>query len=191
MESKNPKKAQVRQKKNYNKHIRLEPRFAADYYTFLERSPLIASPEDQAAYERHSKLLLGRRWPYLVISSGSECEKIAQDGIRNNISINRLTKVAKEAGLEWKLHPLKNKNRYQPRDCGTERKQKSFYAVERIVEHENRSTKTYYTVSWYGYGTREDMVEPAAYIPYHLWEAYWRRIRKITNVISIQEEQER
>lgn len=56
--------------------------------------------------------------------------------------------------------------------------EKNFYAVEKLFGRENRSTGTCYTVQWYGYGSQNDTVDPAAKIAHHFREAYLCRLRK-------------
>lgn len=44
----------------------------------------------------------------------------------------------------------------------------NFYAIEKIVAHENRLTGTHYNVRWYGNEPQEDTVEPATHIADHV-----------------------
>lgn len=59
--------------------------------------PLLASAVDRMAYEGYSKILPRRTRPYRLIRIGPEYTKIGQDGFRETVSINRLTRVAREA----------------------------------------------------------------------------------------------
>lgn len=43
-----------------------------------------------------------------------------------------------------------------PEKTASIRKGSNFYAVEKIVGHENRPTGTYYTVRWYDHAPQDD-----------------------------------
>lgn len=45
------KNAQARYQRDYTKHVRYEPCFAAVHYVFVERPPLIASAVSRMAFE--------------------------------------------------------------------------------------------------------------------------------------------
>lgn len=79
------KKAQTRYKEKNDEDVRLEPRFVARDYVFVERPSLLASAAYRMSYGGYSKFLSHRTGPYRVISIRLMCAKIAQDGIRNTI----------------------------------------------------------------------------------------------------------
>lgn len=66
----NSKKGQVQYKKNYEKHVRFEPGFAAGDYAFAEGPQLLAFGADCIAYGRYLKLLSRHTGPYRVINVG-------------------------------------------------------------------------------------------------------------------------
>lgn len=79
------KKAQVRYKVDYKKHIRSEPCLAVSDYVFVKHPPLLASVADSMAYEGYVKLLHCRIRPYRDIVVGPKYSKIDKDSIRNTV----------------------------------------------------------------------------------------------------------
>lgn len=53
----NSEKAQAQFKKNYDKHVRFEPRFTPGNYVFIKRPALLASAVNSITYEGDAKLL--------------------------------------------------------------------------------------------------------------------------------------
>lgn len=60
---------------------------------FIERPPLTTSPAERLAAEGYTKLLLKRLGPYRMISVGLNYVKTWQHGLKNTVSIKRITKV--------------------------------------------------------------------------------------------------
>lgn len=147
MKHENFRRVQARCKKNKDEHIRFEERFAARVYEFAERLPLIKSAADRMAYEGYLKPLPGFKGPLLVISIGPEYGKVDQDGTWNAILINRHSRVDKEEEpkMEAKSDAMTNTGTNHTNEASTE-KEKSPYAVKKIVGHENIPTGIYITV---------------------------------------------
>lgn len=114
---KNCKKAQEQYKKNYDNNVRSEQCFLAGDYLFVERSHPTASAADKMAHERYWKLLYRLTRSYQAISFGPENAKIDQDGIRNIVSISRLTRTVKEERIIIKKPgELKHRKWYKPKE---------------------------------------------------------------------------
>lgn len=96
MADRNYRQAQAGYKKDHDRCVRFDPRFAEGAYVLVERPILMASAVDCMFFVGFSKLLTCHKRPYRVISFRSEFVKIDQDGIQNTISINRLARVARE-----------------------------------------------------------------------------------------------
>lgn len=65
----NTKKPQARYKKDYEKHVRFKPCFAASDYAFVKRPKLMASAANRIACEGLIKLLMRHTGPYRAIIS--------------------------------------------------------------------------------------------------------------------------
>lgn len=162
-------KIQARYKMDYNKDVRFEPLFAAGDFAFVERPPLTASAADRLAFERYSKLLPRRTEPFRAISVRPEYVRIDQNGIRNTVSINRQTRVAKEgrSNVDAMSVSRPSTDRNPVNNTTNEEEKKNSYTVEKIAGHQNRPMYTYYTVRWNGYGSQDDTTEPAEHISRH------------------------
>lgn len=174
-----PKKSEARYRKEYDKHARLEQRFAPGDYEFVESLTLLESDMSSMAYKRYSKLLPCRTEPHRVLSVGPEYDKINQDGTRNTVSTNRLICLSKErnVNLDTKSRPRANADLDSAREASTEVEKKS-YAAEKVVGYENRHTGTNYIARWFEYRAQEDTVGPAKHIPHRLQDSCWRRLGK-------------
>lgn len=58
------------------------------------------------------------------------------------------------------------------------------YALERIVGHTQRNSKTTYFIRWYEYVCKEDTVDLPELLPDHLITRFWCRIGKRTTVAN-------
>lgn len=73
----------------------------------------------------------------------SEPAKIGQDAIINTVSINRLTRVAKEGTLKMEVtSESRTSINTKPVLKTSFEAEKNSYAMKRIVGHENRPTRT-------------------------------------------------
>lgn len=66
-----------------------------DGYDVVQQPSLMASAADRMDFQGYSKLLPRHTRRYTSIGVGLRYSKIERDGIRNNISINLLTRMAK------------------------------------------------------------------------------------------------
>lgn len=106
----------------------------------------MASATDCMAFERYSRLLLRRTGPYQLLSFGPEYAKINQDRIRDSVSINRLTRVAKEERPNVYVTSYSRTNTdSSPVKEPSIKNKKNACATKNIVGHEERPTRTYYT----------------------------------------------
>lgn len=135
----------------------------------VERSPLMESALDKKGIEEYSKLLFCCRGPYRFIIIIPEYAKIFQDGIRNTVSNNRLTRLAKEerSKIKTTFDSRTNNDTNPPSEAVTEN-EKNFNAVRKIFKHKNRPTGTCHITRWYDYELQYNMVDPAAHNPQHI-----------------------
>lgn len=151
----------------------------------------MASAAEQIAYEGYLRLLPRRTELYQVIIIGLKYTKIAWDGIRNNVSINRVPMVAREE--EFKLETKSDqraKNNTSPASKALLEAERSSYTAEKMLEH-----KTYLhrrAIPFYGTATglmktqsNQPLTSPTIYMT-HTADGY----REVTEVICLQEEKE-
>lgn len=137
----------------------------------------MAAAADQMMNERYSKLLPRRKGLNQIIRVAVPWARIYQDVIWNIVSINRLANVA-ETGIH-KLQITTNTKTNTDTSLAHEtstKKEITSLAVDKVVRHKDRLTEAYYTVRWYCYWIRDDTDEPAAHIPHHHREVYWRKL---------------
>lgn len=96
----------------------------------------MASAVNCKAYEGYSKLQTRCTGPYQVISVEPRYAKTDQDVIKTNVSIDELTRVAKEGRSNMEV------TSYSGTDTDTDtvhkasiEKEKNFYAADKIVVH--------------------------------------------------------
>lgn len=94
--------------------------------------------------------------------------RMDQEGIRNSVSFNKLTTVAKEAMPN--LDDTTDSRAYasiEPAKETLAEEEKYSYAAEKSLGQENRPTETHYNVCWFAYGPQGDSAEPADRIPHY------------------------
>lgn len=89
----NLRQTQENSKSNHDKRVRFRPVFAPDDSVLIELPPLSTPPAERLTAEGDTNLLPKRLGPYCIISMGSEYVKIWQDGIKNKVLINLMTRA--------------------------------------------------------------------------------------------------
>lgn len=96
MEVTNSKNAQAGYKKNYDKYVRFNSRFAAGDYFFVEHSPIVTVTAYCMAFDRYSKLLFRDTGLKQVMIVGPRHAKIYQNSIWNTVSCSWLARRDEE-----------------------------------------------------------------------------------------------
>lgn len=152
--------AQARCMNDYKKLVPFNLRFAEGDVVLAERPLLIASATGPINHEGYSKFLPRRTDRCPAISVRPKCDKSGQDGIRNAVSITKLTSVAKEERLKMKIRPDSKKSTATSLVEESADDEKNSYAVENNVEREDRTMGLCCTVLWNGYESLKSNVEP-------------------------------
>lgn len=116
--------------------------------------------------------------PYKVTEVQAHTVFIDEEGTVNRVVIDRLTPVKKstkhakqatntdnESVAQTKSTP---KHTVKDANNGDKDKEVEKDVISQILHHVQRPEGMHYVVLWYGYGTQDDSVEPAAHIPQRL-----------------------
>lgn len=102
MADKGFQKALVRYKKEYNRHVRLEPHIRPDVHVFVASARLVSSTVKQNSYEKYFNTQTRRNGHYRTNKTEHEYGKIDFVGIQSTTSINRLARAAMRRRPEMK-----------------------------------------------------------------------------------------
>lgn len=137
MANKNSKKPQAQYKKDHNKPVRFEPRFAAGDSVLVEPPTVGIRSESQGI----RGILQGfprPTGPYRAISVGPKYIQFNQDGIPNTVSINRLIRVAKDVrpNVDAPSASIMNMDPNPAKEASNGEEQNP-YAVKKVVGYEH------------------------------------------------------
>ena len=193
--------AQQLYKANYDRQVRFFPTFKPGDAVFIDRPPrtrLSDDPEDMA-----KKLRPQSRGPFKVVAVHDHTVKIDENGLHNVVNIDRVSRAPEFRTLptlpgqkEVSVHPASRLGNHEgeieaemdmaSNEGGAEETEIAMdnveglaeeYAIEKIVDHKDKTQGRRYRVRWYGYDAKDDTYEPATNIPTNFVTRYLRSLR--------------